>query len=390
MKNRVNKVVEELSAELKAMTRDIHDHPELGLEEYHACEVQKKILEKYGFKVETGYCGMDTAYKAVYKGAKPGPKIGMLAEYDALPDIGHGCGHNLVAMVGVGSGIAMREFADEFGGDIYVIGTPAEETTGGKVPMANAGIFDDLDVVMMSHPFQCNSEAVNTLAVNTYTIKFYGKVAHASSSPYEGLNALDAVINFYNLVNALRQETQPDARIHGIITEGGKAPNIIPDYTEALIFVRAEKVDYLEVLSEKVLDCARGAALGTGTRVEIVSDFGNFLDTNSNWTLSHLNASIMKDLGIEMKFENNNLIPGSSDMGNVSYRCPAIQTAFDISQGEKLVGHTKDFAKAAVSDYALNQGLTFIKGFVLTAIELMTNPEKMKEIQDEFAKISRR
>ncbi len=226
--------IDSLSSDLKELALNIWNNPEIGLEEHTACRLQVDLLKKYGFETECPFAGFDTAYRAVYRGKRPGPKIAMLAEYDALPEIGHGCGHNLIAMVGVGSGIAMRELADELGGDIYVFGTPAEENLGSKVQMSEQGVFDQMDVAMMSHPASYNADCFNTTAVNSYQISFYGKPAHAAGAPYEGRNALDAMINFFNMVNALRQQTKPDVRIHGIITKGGAAPNIIPDYTESI------------------------------------------------------------------------------------------------------------------------------------------------------------
>ena len=217
---RVSKIIDALAPELKTLALNIHDNPELGLQEFKACAWQKELLAKYGFQIEDDFCNLETAYKAVYKGKKQGPKIAFLAEYDALPGLGHGCGHNLIAMVAVGCGIACREFADEYGAEIDVIGTPAEETAGTKVPMSAMGVFKDYDAVMMAHPAFANAESMNTIAMDAYKIEFFGKPAHAASAPHEGINALDAMINFFNLINAMRQETKPDARIHGVITDG--------------------------------------------------------------------------------------------------------------------------------------------------------------------------
>ncbi len=191
-KDRAIKITDQLMPDLEELALKIHANPEIGLEEEKACAWQVDLLKKYGFEVETPYAGFDTAYRAVYKGRKAGPKIAMLAEYDALPEIGHGCGHNLIAMVGVGSGIAMREFADELGGEIYVFGTPAEENLGSEVQMSEQGAFDEMDVAMMSHPAGENADCFNTTAVNSYQISFYGKTAHAAAAPEEGKNALDA------------------------------------------------------------------------------------------------------------------------------------------------------------------------------------------------------
>lgn len=382
---RVEQIVAELAPELKDLARFIHDNPELGKEEKKACRAQVDLLSKYGFEVEVGIPGFETAYKAVYKGKKSGPKIAMLAEYDALPELGHGCGHNLIAMVGVGAGIAMREFADAYGGEIHVFGTPAEENYGGKVSMAKSGVFDGMDVAMMSHPMDTNIDSMNTMGIKAHRIKFFGKTAHAAAAPEEGINALDAVIQFFCLVNALRQQTREDARLHGIITNGGAASNVIPDYAEAEFCVRANKMAYLEELDKKVIACAEAAALATGCRMEYEKADEDFMDTNSNWTLAELNTLQMEKLGVEVNRMHGVTAPGSSDLGDVSYVCPAIQNTFNMfGDGEKAGAHTIAFAERAGTDAAMEAALTYVKGHVLTAIELMKNPDHLKAIKKEF------
>lgn len=386
-RNQIERAVAALEPELQQLALTIHRNPELGLEEKQACRWQVELLEKYGFTVETGFDGMETAYKAVYKGKKSGPKVAFLAEYDALPELGHGCGHNLIAMTSVGSGLALREFADELGGEIYVFGTPAEETEGSKVKMSEDGIFDEMDVVMMSHPAAYYIDSANTSAINAYRVSFYGKTAHASAAPEEGLNALDAMINFFNLINAMRQQTQEDARIHGIITYGGSAPNIIPDYTESLIYVRANTSRYLEELCIKVENCAKGAAIGAGVRYEMEFAQVNFKDTCSNWTLAELNAKQVEKLGVSVIRMGDKYLPGSSDLGDVSHRCPAIQSSFDITEGKGYNQHTIEFAECAGTEEAVQAGFLVIRGFVMTTVELMTNPAHLAAIKEEFKKM---
>jgi len=388
--DRVNDIFDGLRQELVQLALEIHQNPELGMQEHRACALQTALLEKYGFCVERNFCGMETAYKATYKGKKPGPKIAMLAEYDALPDLGHACGHNLIAMISCGAGIALREFADTLGGEIQVIGTPAEETVGAKAAMACAGVFDTLDVAMMSHGSFLDCESLDTLAVKSVTFDFYGKAAHASGFPQDGINALDAVISCFNLINALRQQTQEDARIHGIITKGGEAPNIIPAHTQAFFFVRAAKIDYLEALFEKVCSCAKAAALGTGCTVDIQLGESQFSDTNSNRALSALNTHYMEALGVAMTRATEKPLPGSSDMGNASYRCPAIQNMFEVTHFRYVPLHSPEFEQLCKTEHAMEKALLFAKGHVLTAIDLMENPAHLEAIQTEFAKISKR
>lgn len=388
--------LEQAAPELKELALNLHANPELGHEEFKACKWQMDLLKKYGFEAADNFCDIPTAYHASYKGAKPGVKIAMLTEYDALPDLGHACGHNLIAMVGVGSGILIKDLVDEFGGEIHVIGTPAEETAGAKVPMAAAGAFDDYDVVMMAHPGHLDAESFNTLAIQALRFEFFGKPAHASGAPQTGLNALDAMINFFNLVNALRQQTKPDARIHGIITKGGSAVNVIPDYTEALFNIRSNKVADVKPLTERVKQCAEAAALGTGCTVKISKYDEDFMDTCTNVYLSDLACDMMEELGHSMFKMGNMTMAGSSDVGDVSYHCPAIQLSFGMGIPEGFVPtgnpmadipyapHTKEFAAQACQPDALKNGLDFVKGFAMTAYKLMTEPEHLEKIKEEF------
>lgn len=390
-KERVSKIVDRLAPELRKLALDIHDNPELGLQEYKACAWQKELLGRYGFAIEENFCDIETSYKAVYKGRKPGPKIAFLAEYDALPELGHGCGHNLIAMVSVGCGIACREFADEYGAQIDVIGTPAEETAGTKVPMSAKGVFDGYDAVMMAHPAFANAESINTIAMDAYKIEFFGRPAHAAAAPHEGINALDAMINFFNLVNAMRQQTKPDARIHGIITDGGKAANVIPDYTAANFYIRANRVADVKKLTERVRNCAAGAALGTGCTYKMEYNEENFKDTCTNKALNNLAVDNIQPFLSEPIYRLGDIhAPGSSDLGDVSYEAPAIQVIFKIGEYPNPMGggHTPEMAAAAASEYGINNGLNFVKGLVMTAIELMTKPEALAAVKEEFSHVN--
>ncbi|MBR5739908.1 MAG: amidohydrolase, partial [Firmicutes bacterium] len=291
---RIDEIVAGLEPELKKLAFDLHDNPELGNQEFKALKWQSELLRKYGFEVEEGFCGIPTAYKAIYKGRKPGPKIGMLSEYDALPELGHACGHNLICIMSVGAGIAMREFADEYGADIYVIGTPAEETAGAKVEMSKMHAFDELDVAMMSHPAHKDASSLNFSSIKCFQVEFFGRTAHAAAAPEDGINALDAMIQLFVSVGLLRQQTRSDARIHGIIQDGGKAPNIIPDYTRALFYTRASRFAYAKELAEKIYECAEGAARATGCTVKIQDAEEDFRDVCSNLYLSDLMVGNME------------------------------------------------------------------------------------------------
>ncbi|MCR4709580.1 MAG: M20 family metallopeptidase [Clostridiales bacterium] len=390
--DKINDIVDGLEPELKKLALDIHDNPELGLEEFKACQWQVDLLTKYGFQVETNYCGIPTAYRATYKGAKAGPRIGMLGEYDALPGLGHACGHNLICTMAVGSGIAMREFADEFGGEIVVIGTPAEETAGAKVEMSKKGAFDDLDVAMMSHPAYADCDSLNTNAIKCFQVEFFGRAAHAAAFPEDGINALDAMIQLFSGVGLLRQQVKDGSRIHGVILDGGKAPNIIPDYTKALFYARAPRFAYAMEISERIYDIARGASLATGCRVEINDAEEDFKDTCSNRYLSDLMADNMETyLGHKFLRSGGIAIAGSSDIGDVSYCCPAIQTTTSLSApGDETVykPHTPEFAVRTGTEQAVKNCMDFVKGFTITAIQLMTEPKHLEAIREEFSHIN--
>ena len=284
---------------------------------------------------------------------------------------------------------AIKRAVYEYGGEIYVFGTPAEENLGGKVQMSEQGAFDDMDVAMMAHPAGVNLDCSNTMAINAYQISFYGKTAHAAGAPHEGINALDAMINLFNLINAMRQETTPDTRIHGIIKKGGEAPNIIPDYTESLFYVRTNRYADLLKVCDRVEACAKGAALATGCRYTMEFAEGNYKDTCSNLTLAELNAQQMEKLGVPMKRTKGKYIPGSSDLGDVSYHCPSIQSSFDITSGRKYNAHTVEFAECAGSEEGIEASFAVIEGFVMTAIELMTDPSHLEAIKDEFNKMQK-
>lgn len=386
---RAVELAEALAPELKLLAKQIHDNPELGGQEFKACAWQVELLSKYGFAVESDFCGLTTAYSASYQGRKQGAKIAFLAEYDALPGLGHGCGHNLIAMTAVGCGIVCREFADKYGGQIDVIGTPAEESSNGKVPMAAKGVFKQYDAVMMVHPAFTNAEAVCTMALDGYQIEFFGKASHAAIAPHEGRNALDAMINFYNMVNAMRQEVKPDVRIHGIITDGGKAANIIPDYTAAKFYVRANRAAYVKEIAAKMRNCAEGAALGTGCTCRMTPCEVSVKDTRVNYELNELAVSCVEKFTDEpLRRMEKGFVFGSSDFGDVSYEAPAIQLLCKAGDYPNPLGglHTPEMVEASASEYAVENALNFVKGLSLTATELMAHPEHLLQIQLQFAK----
>ena len=380
--NKLENKFSEIFGDLKELNEYIYKNPELGRKEFKACEAHKNLLKKYGFEVEENYIGIPTAYLAKYSSGKKGIKIGYLAEYDALPEIGHGCGHNILGTTSIGAGILLKEYIDEFGGEVLIFGTPAEETFGAKVDMAEAGCFDDIDVAMISHPTGKNHEKSGTSqAMEALQFTFRGKTAHAAGDPYNGINALDGVIQFFNSVNALRQQTKTSARIHGIISNGGEAANIIPDLAVANFYIREATTKEMLKLSERVKNCAKGAALATGTSLEIENYEYTFKHLVTNEKLSSIYTKNLELQGIKD-------IPmsdptGSSDCGDVSHHCPTIHTYFPISKCE-LTGHSIEFAKATITEEAYKGMKEAIFALVMTGKDILENENLLKEIKNEF------
>ena len=384
MLEKLNKKYNEIFSDLKELNEYIHANPELGRKEFKACKAHKDILKKYGFKVTDNYIGIETAYLAEYSSGKEGPKIAYLAEYDALPEIGHGCGHNALGTTSVGAGILLKDFIDEFGGTVYVYGTPAEETFGAKVDMAEAGCFDNIDVAMLSHPTgKSHERSSSSQAMEALQFTFKGKTAHAAGDPYNGINALDGVIQFFNSVNALRQQTKNTARIHGIISKGGEAANIIPDLAVANFYIREATTKEMVKLSERVKNCAKGAALATGTTLEIENYEYTFKHLVTNETLSNiyvknLNLQGIKDIPLADS-------TGSSDCGDVSHHCPVIHSYFPISKCE-LTGHSIEFSEASISEEAYKGMKEAVFALALTGRDILADKELLKEIKAEFEK----
>lgn len=383
----IEALVERHAEELISLALKIHAHPELGMEEHRASTWQTELLETHGFDVMKPYFNLPTAYRAEYRGTKDGPTICFLSEYDALPELGHGCGHNLIAMVGVGAALASKLLVDKYGGRITIIGSPAEETAGTKVPMAAGGVFSDVDVVMMAHPGFRHADCLKTSAMDAYQVEFFGKAAHAASAPHEGINALDAMILFFNSLGLLRQQMEDHARVHGVITHGGDAANIIPDYTAANLYVRSNRVSEVKALAKRIRSAMDGAALATGCTAKMSFSEENFKDTQTNNYLNELAAQCIEEFTAEALHRyGDTRSPGSSDLGDVSYVVPAIQMVFKIGEYNDPEGgfHTQHMVEAAASEEALQSALQFMRGLVYTTEKLLTEPEHLRAIKEEF------
>jgi amidohydrolase len=384
MKQLINETINNLQDTFYEVSKYIGQNPELGHEEFKACKALTDVLKEQGFTVEIGTCDLPTAFTAVYDSQKPGPSIGFMAEYDALPDLGHACGHNLIGTMSIAAGIGLSKAVAETGGKVYVYGTPAEETRGGKVTMAKQGIFNHLDVAMMVHPYYCHQKSGRSLAMDAIQFEFFGKSAHAAAAPHEGINALDGVLQTFNSINALRQHVKPDVRIHGVITEGGKAANVVPDYAVAQFYVRASTRAYVDEVTEKVKACANGAALATGTKLKISNYEFSYDDMQTNQTLSDVYTNNLISLGVsEQSITEDQGDHGSLDMGNVSQVVPAIHPYIQICD-DYFVCHTHEFREAALSEQGREAMILGAQTMALTGYDVLTNQTLLQKIKEEF------
>jgi amidohydrolase len=343
-------------SELRSISRWLYENPELGHREFESSARLVELLGSHGFEVAYPAWGLETSFDAV---VGDGPEVVICAEYDALPDIGHACGHNIIATAACGAGIALAPLAGELGIRVRVLGTPAEEAFGGKVDLIEAGAFADTVAAMMVHPSTTNDVDAGFLAVKHFDVEFHGKETHAGSSPQLGVNALDAAVQAYVNVSTLRQTLLPTDRVHGIITDGGQAPNITPDFTSMAWYVRAIDLDRLGELVPKVDACFAAAALATGCTHEIREHGHLYRDMKVNRLMADLYAANSETLGRPVSWVGDaSPKGGSTDMGNVSHVVPAIHPMLDIGS-KPAVNHQRDFAAHTVTpqgDRAIDDG----------------------------------
>ena len=367
--------------QLNELSLRIHSHPEAGFKETKAVAWLSQYLKENGFSIEKGVCGLPTAFRARYGQGKP--VIAVLAEYDALPGLGHACGHNLIAACAVGAAVATRPAIDRLGGSILVIGTPAEEMGGGKVIMAKRGAFADVDIAMLVHPGAYDAATTQALACQVLEVEFLGKAAHAAARPEAGINALEAMLQSFTAINSLRQHIRDKSRIHGIITDGGQAANIVPDHSAAIFIVRAESDSYLNELKQRVINCFIGAATASGARLEYHWQEHHYAPMRNNLTLARLFQQNMESLGRKMKLTNSSDTIFSTDMGNVSQQVPCIHPMVAIAP-EEISLHSPQFASAAASDDGSRALLDAAKALAMTAVDLLSDPEKVTGVKEEF------
>lgn len=383
LKEKVVLQVDEIKNDIFEVADEIHRNPELGNQEFKASKLLREKIANYGFTVKDVE-GLPTAFIATKKGTKPGPTIALLAEYDALPQIGHACGHNLIAAASFGAAAALGKLSNDLVGEVMLVGSPAEETDGAKVLLVEKGIFRDVDAAMMVHPGNKTTAYSTSLAMEAIEFTYTGKAAHAAAAPHMGINALDAVIMLFNGINALRQQLKSDVRIHGIITEGGKAPNIIPDRAVARFYVRAKEKGYMLKVKEKVIACAKGAELATGAKLSYKNFELHFDNLITNKTMADMFKHNLKELGVSDISDEEEGI-GSTDMGNVSQVVPAIHPHIAIAE-RNVAPHSIEFCQAAGSSRGKEAALLSAKAMAMTAVALAEKPELLNKAKEEFKK----
>ena len=382
LKERVAVAVEAARDEIIDLSHRIHADPEPAFEEHHASAWVAAVLRVHGFDVEHPAGSLATAIRAVKRGGRGGtkPRIGILAEYDALPGLGHGCGHNTMAASGVGAAIALAAVADELPGEIVFLGTPAEERGSGKQIMIDDGLFEGVDAALLYHPCDRNHVESFPLASEDVTVVFHGLQAHAASDPWKGKNALDAMIQLFTSVGLWRQQLRDTARVHGIITEGGTAANIIPDRTSAWFMIRADDQAYYDEMKAQFSKMAEAAALATGTTVDITYSGGATTMRNNRPLVERFRAN-MAAYGIDDMGDDPNA--GSTDMANVSWVVPTIHPDLAICE-EGVAGHSVAFRDAAVTPRADETTLLAATLIAQTAIELFEDPELVERAWAAF------
>ncbi|MBW7956707.1 MAG: M20 family metallopeptidase [Deltaproteobacteria bacterium] len=375
---------EGLRKKLTGLSDDFYRNPELGLKEARTSSMMQALLKEHGFHIESGIAGMETAFRASI--GSGGPVIALLAEMDALPGIGHACGHNLGGTASIGAGAALaKALAGKLSpgnGTLLVLGTPAEELGKGKIEMIKAGVFDGVDAAMMVHGSSGRRVVKHFLGLVRLNFTFHGKSSHASAYPEEGINALDAVILLFNSIGLLRQQMRGDVRVHGIITDGGKAPNIIPEKASACFYVRAKDLKELDSMRKRVIECARGAAVSTGCSLEAAEGGDLNAPMKINMVFAGVYRRALEQLGLKEDGEAPEKNVGSSDIGNVSQIIPTIHPHVPIRKGINI--HTQDFADATITPDGHRALMEGVKALGLTAIELFFNTEALETIRKDF------
>lgn len=384
LKQRAAQAIDARRDELIALSLRIHDTPEIAYEEHKSAAMLEDFLEANGFSVDRGVCGLPTAFTATFGSGSP--RIAFVAEYDALPGVGHGCGHNIIGTAACAAGITVKGLlADLGGGTVQVIGTPAEEAAGGKVHMIARGAFDGLDCAMMIHPGNRDTYIAYALSCLELEVEFEGRAAHAAARPEAGLNALDAMISAFVNIGLLRQQVRDSARIHGIITDGGQAVNVIPHHTAAKFLIRTEEDDYMdETLKPKVLACFEAAAKATGcTLKHRWNDAARYKTMRTNAALAEAYRLNIESLGRATVLPDSTRSMGSTDMGNVSQHVPGIHPSISIAPPDIPI-HTESFRELARSDSGHKGLLDGAKALAMTGIDVLADGDLRARMKSEF------
>lgn len=382
-KKRAEAAIESADADLREISLNIHAHPELNFEEHHAHRLLTDYLETQGFEVTRSAFGMPTAFSAV--AGSGSPRVAILCEYDALPEIGHACGHNLIAISGVAAALGVKAALQPGWGTVVVLGSPAEEGGGGKILLIERGAFDGVDAAMMLHPSPSSSAWGNLIALQQLQVDYYGRNAHAGSNPWTGVNALDAMVLAYSSISAMRQQIRPTDRVHGVITQGGVKPNIIPDHTSAEFYIRSATVGQLDELRRKVTGCFEGAGTATGCRLELRAVGEPYSEVITNDVLAEAYCENMERIEVRLptRADSNGLRGASTDMGNVSHLVPSIHPMFAIPT--EAANHTPGFTVAAATREAHVATLKAAAGLAMTALDVLTNHDVLEAARREFA-----
>ncbi len=386
MKDEAIREVDRLADLLIGISHEIHAHPETNYEEHFAHELLTRTLQAAGCAVTPHAYGLPTAFEATL--GTEGPEVIICLEYDALPGIGHGCGHNIIAAAGLGAALACHSLLGDLPGRLRVLGTPAEEGGGGKISMARRGAFASGDAAMMVHPADADLLSMNAIAVQTVDVAYDGLAAHAAAAPWVGRNALDAAVLGYMNIAALRQHIRPSERIHGIFTEAGEKANVVPRRAAANWYVRSDTLASLAPLKERVSACLRGAAHACGCTITEAWDDHPYADVRSNAQLEMSYAENSRRLGRHpnLPSESGRSVVGSTDMGNVSYLVPAIHPMIKVAPDGVAI-HTEDFARCAVAESGDLGVLDGAKALALTALDVWSSEDLRRRTRMEWEEI---
>ena len=377
-------LVESRHAEWAEMAQSIWNHPELSMQEHFACKTQVEMLRKMGYEVTTPYCGLETSYRAEFATDPNGPVFAYCSEYDALPGIGHGCTHNLMCTATMAAAYATKCLMEKEGikGRIVILGTPAEEYLGGKCLMEKAGCLKDLTAVMMVHGSWRNSPDPGSTSIMSYDVVFHGKATHAAGAPEKGINALDAVMLVFSAVNAWRQQLPEDTRIHGVITHGGDAPNIIPQEASCFFYLRAYRDEWNAPMVKRFMDIIHGAELMTGATATITEHQPIYRASKPNQPMNQLYIQAMEELGVKVE-HNPKPGRGSTDFGNFSQVLPGIHPYFAVAD-HQVPGHSVELAECSRSQLGLEGALNAAAAMSFIGCTYLTSPDFRAQVQNDF------